>query len=224
MTLALRAMVQMVAFVAVIGLLLFLPAGTLRWFEAWGFIGAFVGPSIAITIWLYVADRALLERRMAMGDRGEPDPKQKRIQSFMGLTCVAMMVTCGLDHRVGWTHVPRAIALVADALVVVSYAIIFVVFRANSFTSSVVEVAEKQTVVTAGPYRFVRHPMYSGALLLLAATPIALGSLAAEAWVPIFYVGVVLRLLDEERILKRDLSGYDEYTHTTRYRLIPHVW
>jgi protein-S-isoprenylcysteine O-methyltransferase Ste14 len=224
MTLAVRAIGQMVAFVAVIGLLLFLPAGTLRWFEAWGFIAAFVGPSVAITLWLYVADRALLERRMAMGDRGEPDPKQKRIQSFMGLASVAMMITCGLDHRFGWTYVPRAIALAADALVVVSFAIIFFVFRANTFTSSVVEVTEKQTVVTTGPYRFVRHPMYSGALLLLAATPIALGSLAAEAWVPIFYVGVVLRLLDEERILKRELSGYEEYTHKTRDRLIPHVW
>ncbi len=221
MALAIRAAIQSLLFFAALAAAILVPAGTFDDVEAWAFLGVFAGACVLITAYLFVADKGLLVRRMAMGDRGEQESAQKRIQAVMGLSFLGMLITAGLDRRFGWTHVPRAVAFAGDAIVALGFVVVFFVFRANSFTSSIVEVDAAQTVVTTGPYRHGRHPMYSGALLMLAAAPIALGSLAAAPFFLVLLAGIVLRLRDEERVLRRDLAGYDQYLRTTRYRLVP---
>jgi protein-S-isoprenylcysteine O-methyltransferase Ste14 len=224
MSLGARAILQSLAFFFFLGLLLFVPAGTLAWLEGWAFLGVVALSSTAISVWLYVADRALFERRLAMGDRGERDPAQRRVQRVLGLACIAMMVVCGLDRRFGWSHVPLAAIIAADAFVGLAFAGTLAVFRANTFASSIVEVTANQRVITTGPYALVRHPMYSAALVMLAATPIALGSFVALVVVPLFCGAVALRVVHEEELLTRDLAGYADYTQKTRYRLVPLLW
>lgn len=224
MVLAIRAAVQSLFFFAALAAAILVPAGTLNDVEAWAFLAVFAAACVLITAYLFLVDKGLLVRRMAMGNRGEQEPAQKRIQAVMGLSFFGMLIAAGFDHRFGWTHVPRVVAFAADALVALGFVIVFFVFRANTFTSSIVEVDAAQTVVTTGPYRHVRHPMYSGALLMLAAAPIALGSLAAAPFFFVLLAGIVLRLRDEERVLCRDLAGYEDYLRTTRYRLVPGVW
>ena len=130
----------------------------------------------------------------------------------------------GLDRRFGWSSVSPWIVATACAVFVAGACVVFVVFRANTFTSSIIEVDARQTVIATGPYRVLRHPMYAGALLMGVATPLALGSYWAELLVPPAFALLVVRLLAEERFLSERLEGYKEYLHATRARLIPGVW
>jgi protein-S-isoprenylcysteine O-methyltransferase Ste14 len=129
-----------------------------------------------------------------------------------------------LDHRFSWSRVPLAVVVAGDVLVGVGFLIVFLVFRENSFASAVVEVSAAQKVIDTGPYARVRHPMYAGALVLLAGIPLALGSLFGLLVLVPFAAILVARLLDEERFLVRELPGYAAYRQKTRYRLIPYVW
>jgi protein-S-isoprenylcysteine O-methyltransferase Ste14 len=149
---------------------------------------------------------------------------QKVIQAAASLAFLAMLIVPGLDARRHWSTVPLGLSLLGDALVLVGFWVVFQVFRANSYTAATVEVAEAQTLVTTGPYAVVRHPMYAGALLLMLGTPIALGSWWGLAASAVLAGAIVVRLLDEERLLTAELSGYVAYRETTRYRLIPYVW
>ena len=130
----------------------------------------------------------------------------------------------GFDRRFGWSSVPPVLVIAADVLVAAGFLITFFVFRENSFTSAIVEVAERQQVISTGPYRLVRHPMYAAALLLFLAIPLALGSYWALLSVPPLYFCIAWRLLEEEEFLLRSLPGYDRYVRTTRFRLIPRIW
>ncbi len=210
--------------VVVMGLLLFAPAGTLRWVEGWAFLAVFFGSSLAITIYLARKDPALLRRRTQAGPLAEKERSQKIIQGLAGISFLATIAVPSLDHRYGWSRVPLAVVIAGDALVALGFLIVFLVFRANTFTSSVIEVATEQRVIDNGPYAVVRHPMYAGALVLLAGMPLALGSLVGVATFPLFAAIIVWRLLDEERFLLGHLTGYAAYRQKTRYRLIPRVW
>jgi protein-S-isoprenylcysteine O-methyltransferase Ste14 len=225
LSLATRALVQLALLFAVLGLVLFLPAGTLRFWQAWAYLGIFVVASAAVTAYLMRKDPGLLERRLALAEKGEQERKQKIIQALAGPSFFGMLVVAGVDRRLGWSpHLPPAVVIVADTLVAAGFVIVFLVFRENSFTSAIVEVSKEQKVITTGPYRFVRHPMYSGGLLLIVATPFALGSVWAAVLVVPLFVAIVVRLLDEERFLAAHLTGYAEYLRATRHRLLPHVW
>jgi protein-S-isoprenylcysteine O-methyltransferase Ste14 len=203
---------------------LFLPAGTLRWWRAWAWLGVFLAPALAITIHLLRRDPALLRRRLAAGPVAEARPVQRLLQALASGCFVAVFVLAGLDRRLEWSSVPAAASLAADAVVAAGLGVVFLVFRENSHASAVVEVSAGQRVVSTGPYRHVRHPMYSGALLLLLATPPALGSLAALPAVLALAGVIVARLLDEERLLARELPGYEAYRRAVRYRLVPGIW
>jgi len=210
--------------VVVMVLLLFAPAGTLGWVEGWVFLSIFFGSSLAITIYLARKDPALLQRRTQAGPLAEKERSQKIIQGLAGLSFLSTIVLPALDHRFGWSHVPLPVVIAGDALVALGFVVVFFVFRANTFTSAVIEVAAEQGVIDTGPYAVVRHPMYAGALVLLAGMPLALGSVVGLATFPFFVAIIVLRLLDEERFLLGHLAGYAAYRQKTRYRLIPHVW
>jgi protein-S-isoprenylcysteine O-methyltransferase Ste14 len=208
----------------VIGLLLFLPAGTLRFVEGWVFLAVFSGASLAITIYLAKKDPALLSRRTQAGPAAEKERSQKFIQGFASLAFLSTIVVPAFDQRFRWSHAPWPLVILGDLLVGLGFLIVFLVFKQNSFTSSVIEVATEQRVVDTGPYAAVRHPMYVGGLVLVAGIPLALGSLIGLVTFPPFAAVVVWRLLDEERFLGVHLPGYEAYRERTRYRLIPHVW
>jgi protein-S-isoprenylcysteine O-methyltransferase Ste14 len=205
-------------------LLIFVPAWTLRYWQGWVFLGVFLGASFAITLDLFRHDRALFERRLHVGPTAESRPPQKVIQAVASLAFLATLVVPALDHRLGWSHLPTAVAILGDGLVALGFWIIALVFRENTFAASTVEVSAGQTVTTTGPYAVVRHPMYAGGLVLLVGIPLALGS-AWGWWASLAAtMAIVWRLLDEEKLLSRDLAGYDAYRGKTRYRLIPYVW
>jgi protein-S-isoprenylcysteine O-methyltransferase Ste14 len=218
---ATRGLVQLVA---VMGLLLFAPAGTLRFIEGWVFLALFSGASLAITIYLAKKDPALLERRVQAGPVAEKEWSQKLVQGFASIAFVSALVVPALDHRFRWSQAPRPAEIVGDGLVGLGFLIVFLVFRENTYTSSVIEVAPEQRVIDTGPYALVRHPMYVGGLVLVAGIPLALGSVIGLVTFPPFVAVIAWRLLDEERFLGSHLAGYDAYRERTRYRLIPHVW
>jgi protein-S-isoprenylcysteine O-methyltransferase Ste14 len=205
-------------------LFIFLPAWTLRYWQAWAFLAVFVGCTLAITRYLYRHDRALLERRLHAGPGAERRKRQQIIQAFTSLAFLASLVVPAIDHRLGWSHLPPAAAIAGDALVALGFWVIFRVFKVNSFTASTVQVEAAQTVITTGPYAVVRHPMYAGALLLFVGIPLALGSLWGLVPSLAVAIALVVRLFDEEKLLVQELPGYAAYRQQTRRRLIPFVW
>jgi protein-S-isoprenylcysteine O-methyltransferase Ste14 len=208
----------------VIGLLLFGPAGTLRFAEGWVFLVLFSGSSLAITVYLAKNDPALLARRTQAGPVAEKERSQKIVQGFASIAFASTVIVPALDHRFCWSRAPLPAVIVGDSLVMLGFLIVFLVFRENTFTSSVIEVAAEQRVIETGPYAVVRHPMYVGGLVLIAGTPLALGSVVGLITLPPFAAIIVWRLLDEERFLNSHLVGYAAYRARTRYRLIPRVF
>jgi protein-S-isoprenylcysteine O-methyltransferase Ste14 len=198
-----------------LALLLFLPAWSLRFWQAWLYWILFSASVLFITLYFLKHDPALIARRIAVGPSAEQEKRQKIIQAIAGvLSCIVFMVP-GFDHRFHWSSVPARITLAADALVVLGLLIVFRVFQENSYTASTVQVAANQPVISTGPYAWIRHPMYAG---------IALDSLWALLPAVLLCAVVVARLLDEERYLSENLLGYDAYCQKVRHRLIPYVW
>ena len=224
MTLNAKAWLSLFVLAVVMGLLLFPPAGTVRYWQAWLYLSVFTCASSLLTLYLMRRDPALLERRMSGGPTAEKRPAQKLIMLFVSVAFVALLVVPALDRRFGWSSAPPGVVVFGDLLVAAGFCIIFLVYRENTYTSATIEVAEGQKVVSTGPYALVRHPMYAGGSLYLAATPPALGSywglLAFAAMLPF----LIWRLLDEEQLLARDLPGYSEYRQRVRHRLVPFVW
>jgi protein-S-isoprenylcysteine O-methyltransferase Ste14 len=208
----------------ILAVLIFLPAWTVHYWQGWLCLFVFFGCALGITLYLMKYDPMLLKRRMSGGASAEREKSQKIIQTLSAIAFIAMFVVSALDHRFAWSAVPAYAVIAGDALIVAGFAIVFWVFKANSFTSGIIEVAAEQTVVSTGPYGLVRHPMYLGALILLIGIPIALGSWWGMISLAPMIVALVWRLLDEEAFLGKNLPGYMQYKETVRYRLAPFVW
>jgi len=219
-----RAWLALAALAVVLALLLFVPAGTTRYWQAWVYLLIFFGASLLTTVYLLKNDPALLERRMRGGPIAETEPTQKVIMLFTSAGFIAMIVVPALDHRFGWSTVPLYGVVVGDILIAVGFYCIFRVYRVNTFTSATIQVAEDQKVVSTGPYAIVRHPMYASASLYVLGTPLALGSLWGLVAVAATLPFLIWRLVDEERLLARKLPGYAEYQKRVRYRLVPRIW
>jgi protein-S-isoprenylcysteine O-methyltransferase Ste14 len=202
-------------------LLIFVSAGTIAYWQGWAFLACVFGPMFFTLQYFLRRDSAVLERRMKTRER---EGVQKAIVAVMGFFTLAGIVVAGLDARFGWSAVPAAVVLAADAAVLIGYSVFFFTMRENAYAARVVEVEQGQRVIDTGPYAVVRHPLYLGAILLYLATPIALGSYwAVPAFVPIVPL-MVMRIRNEEQVLLRDLVGYAEYRRKTRYRLVPWIW
>ncbi len=208
----------------VLAVALFASAGTLRYGRAWAYLATFLAATLAITLHFLARDPELVRRRLPAGPVAERRPAQKLAQAMASAAFVAVFVVSGLDRREGWTSVPAPLSAAALAVVALGFAVVFLVFRENGHASATIEVAAGQRLVSTGPYRLVRHPMYAGALLLLLATPPALGSLAALPCVAVLAAAIAVRILDEERLLAAELPGYDGYRREVRYRLVPGLW
>jgi protein-S-isoprenylcysteine O-methyltransferase Ste14 len=222
--LATRALLSLVLLAAVMGLLVFGLAGTIRYWQGWLYLAVFFTVSLLTTLDLMRRDPALLERRMRGGPTAETRPAQKLVMLGASLGFIALLVIPALDHRFQWSTVSTAIVLIGDALVVIGFYFIFRVYRENTFTSATIEIAENQTVVSTGPYAIVRHPMYASALLYVIGTPLALGSWWGLMGVVVMLPFLIWRLFDEERMLVANLAGYADYKAKVPFRLIPHVW
>ena len=219
-----RAWLALAVLAVAMALLLFVPAGTAHYWQAWVYLFLFIGASALTTLFLMKRDPALLERRMSSGPIAETRPAQKIIMLFTSLSFTALLVVPALDHRYGWTTVPPRVVAVGDALVIIGCLLIARVYRENTFTSATIQVVESQRVISTGPYAIVRHPMYVSAFLYLVGTPLALGSYWGLAPIAVMVPFLIWRLLDEERLLARQLPGYADYRTQVRHRLVPFVW
>ncbi|MGA8872085.1 MAG: isoprenylcysteine carboxylmethyltransferase family protein [Candidatus Acidiferrales bacterium] len=209
---------------ATIAALLFLPAWTLDYWPAWIFLLAFFAPVLGITLYLMKNDPALLERRVDAGPGAEKERVQRIIQTLAAIAFVVVIVFPAFDRRFGWSTVPAWAAAAGDFLVALGLVFVFVVFKENTYASGAIEVGADQKVISTGPYKLVRHPMYAGAIVMLLGVPVVLGSWwGLLAVVPITLV-IVWRLIDEERFLAQNLPGYSEYRNKVKYRLVPLVW
>ncbi len=213
------------AFLAiVVWLVIFIPAGKLSYWQGWLYWIVFFSSVTAISIYFIKKDPNLISSRVKVGPTAETKLSQKISQAFAAVFFVLVLLIPPLDFRYGWSRVPIPLVPAADAFVAIGFLIIFLVFRQNTFASAIIEVKAEQEVISTGVYGVVRHPMYSGALLLLFFTPLALGSYwGLLAFVPLFAV-ICFRLIDEEKTLSQSLKGYDQYSEKTRYRLIPYIW
>ncbi len=205
-------------------LLLFIPAGTVRYWQAWVYLSIFFGAAAFTTMFLMRKDPALLERRMSGGPTAEKQPIQKFIMLCTSLGFIALLVVPALDYRFAWSREPLSGVLVGDALVAVGFYLIVLVYRENTFASATIEVTPDQKVISTGPYAIVRHPMYASALLYLVGTPFALGSYWGLAPLVGMLPFLIWRLLDEERFLALNLPGYTAYQKKVRHRLVPRIW
>jgi protein-S-isoprenylcysteine O-methyltransferase Ste14 len=204
--------------------LLFIPAWTLDYWQAWTFLAVYFASSLAITVYLMKKDPNLLERRMSGGPTAEKEPTQKVIMLCVSLAFICLVVVPSLDHRFAWSHMQSYMALAGDALIMLGWLAIFRVFKENSFASATIELAPDQKVISTGPYALVRHPMYAGALVMLLGIPLALGSWWGLLVIVAMMPALIWRLSDEEKFLARSLPGYVGYQKEVRYRLIPLVW
>ena len=159
-----------------------------------------------------------------MGPKAEQSTPQRIIMSGAVVVILGLLVFCALDHRFGWSPVPVWVSLAGDVLVALGLLINLLVFKENTFGASTVTTEADQKVISSGPYALVRHPMYVGVLVMMAGVPLALGSLWGLAVLAIVVPGLVWRILDEEKLLKKDLAGYTEYVQKVHYRLVPYLW
>jgi protein-S-isoprenylcysteine O-methyltransferase Ste14 len=221
-----KLLLQTLIWIVAMGALLFVPAGTLHWPQAWLYLGALAITGICSGFWLAKADPGLLAERMRPMMQTDQPPADKKFIVAFGFAALGWLVAIGLDQRIHGTRVPFALQTLGLALLALSFGIIMWVMRENSFAAPVVKLQPDrgQRVVSTGPYAFVRHPMYSGTLLFFIGTPLLLGSWWGLALAPLFAVLFAIRSGIEERTLMAGLPGYGDYAACVRYRLVPGLW
>ncbi len=219
-----QAVVQSVFGLGFFVALIFLTAGSWDYWQGWVFLALFAASTTGFTLYLAIFDKPLLERRLKAGPWHEQKRSQQVIVSLVFVAFFAFLILPILDYRYGLSRVPAWVSVVGNAIIVVAFLAIFRVVRVNSWAASNVRVEADQRVIDTGPYVYVRHPMYAAAIWLFVGIPLALGSWWSLALLVPFLPVLMWRLLDEEKLLARELRGYTEYMRRVRYRLIPHVW
>lgn len=221
MKLLCNALIKLFCGLLLISLLIFLPAGTVHYFNGWLLMGVLFVPILILGVVLLIKSPALLAKRL---DLREKQSAQKRVVSLSALLFLLGFLAAGLDFRFGWTYVPFPVVLIASAVFLCSYGLYAEVMRENAYLSRTVKVEEGQRVIDTGLYGVVRHPMYFATVLLFLAMPLILGSWISFLIFLAYPVLIALRIRDEERLLERELTGYTEYKTRVKYRLIPFVW
>jgi protein-S-isoprenylcysteine O-methyltransferase Ste14 len=206
------------------GLLLFLPAGTFHYWQAWVFLAVFAFYTWIPSIYLVRKNPAALERRMHAGPLAETRTLQQIVITVVFICFPAMLVVSALDHRFGWSPVPTTVTVVGDILVAVGLGVAMLVVAQNGYAAANITVESGQTLVSTGLYGLVRHPMYSGSVIMMVGVPLALDSYWGLVFVIPALVALALRIRDEEELLQQQLGGYREYERQVHYRLVPFVW
>ena len=221
MKLLFSAVIKFLIGLLFVGLLLFLPAGSFAYINAWIFIALLFLPMLLLGIVLFIKSPELLEKRL---DAKEKQSTQKGVVAAAGLLFLAGFIVAGLDFRFGWTHVPEWCVILASVILIASYALYAEVMRENAYLSRTIEVQEGQKVVDTGLYGIVRHPMYAVTIWLFLAIPIVLGSWWSLVCFLPYVVIIVVRIINEEKVLLEGLEGYADYKKRVKYRLVPFIW
>ena len=221
MKLLLKTLIAFLCGLLITGAMLFVPAGTLAYREAWLFIALLFTPILIVSVVLLIRNPELLRKRLEMKER---EKEQQHVVALSGLLLVASFIVAGLDHRFSWSHMSDTIIIIASAVLLVGYALYAEVLRENVYLSRVVEVQKEQHVIDTGLYGIVRHPMYFAVTLLYLSIPLVLGSWWALLLMSPCILLLAARIKNEEQILHQGLPGYTDYTKRVRYRMIPWIW
>ncbi|MHA7662445.1 methyltransferase family protein [Mycolicibacterium sp. HS_4_1] len=224
MKLAMQALASAVLGIIFFAVLLCVPAGTIHYWQAWVFIAVFMIATMGPSMYLAVKHPEALARRMHGGPKAETRPVQKLVMWAVLTSVFATGVVSALDWRFGWSSVPTAVVVLGNAVVGVSLVAAQWVVIQNNFAGASISVEAGQPVISTGLYGIVRHPMYICALIMMFATPLALGSYWGLVPVIASAPALMIRIFDEEKMLRAELPGYIDYTHKVRYRLLPYVW
>jgi protein-S-isoprenylcysteine O-methyltransferase Ste14 len=221
MKLLINALIKFTCGLLLVGLLIFLPAGTLQYTYGWLLIGLLFVPMLIAGFVMFFKTPDFLAKRL---DVKEKQATQKGVVAFSGLMFVVGFVVAGLDFRFGWSQMPLPVTITASVLFLASYALYAEVMRENAYLSRTIKVEEGQKVVDTGLYGIVRHPMYLATIVLFLMMPLVLGSWYALIVFAFYPAIIIVRLKDEEDLLTRELPGYVEYKRKVKYRIIPFVW
>lgn len=204
-----------------LSIILFLAAGTLKFWNAWLFLGSYYIPILLILTYFAIKDRALFEKRMEINEEDNP---QKIFKIFLTITTIIIRSIAGFDYRYHWSTIPILFIIVFTLGMLCGIIMLFIVMKQNSYLSAVIEVQEEQKVIDYGLYSIIRHPMYLAYLIIFCFTPLVLGSF--YALIPILFIPLlmVIRIINEEKVLQKGLKGYDLYIQKVKYRLIPYLW
>ena len=220
-TLAWQALAKGVGGLAVMALLLFLPAGSWGYWQAWLFLGLLFVPMTCVATWLLVREPELLAKRLSSK---EQEKAQRQVVALSALMFIAGFLLAGFDQRFGWSEMPAWVVAIAAVVMLCGYGLYAEVMRENAYLSRTVEVQENQKVISTGLYGIVRHPMYAATLVLYLAMPIVLGSWVALVPFLAYPLIIARRIRNEEQVLEEGLAGYREYEQQVRYRLVPFIW
>jgi protein-S-isoprenylcysteine O-methyltransferase Ste14 len=221
MELAKKALLRALAGLVTLATLFFLPAGTIFYWEAWVYLGTLFIPMLLFLFYLIKHEPDLLERRLRAKEK---EVEQKLIIKLFALYFLVAFILPGFDHRYSWSDVPIPVVLVADLTILLGYGLFVLTLLENRYASRIIEVEAQQQVITTGPYAWVRHPMYLAVLIMYIFSPLALGSYWAVLLTAPLVALLVARIRNEEKVLRRELAGYEAYMQAIRYRLIPGVW
>jgi protein-S-isoprenylcysteine O-methyltransferase Ste14 len=220
----LRTTIYSVFGMVLFGALMFGPAGTLGYWQGWALLAVLVAFTVPYTVYLAVKMPDTLRRRLRSGPTAESRPAQRAAILVVQLAALGMLVLGGLDHRLGWSRAPVWVCVVGLVLTAAGLAITMGSVLQNAWAAATVTTESDQQVVSTGLYGVVRHPLYAGSVVLFLGMPLALGSYWALALVVVAVAGLVVRILDEEALLRTELAGYPDYTRAVPYRLVPYVW
>jgi len=216
-----KIIIRFSLFPIIFGLIILISAGTFNYWQAYLYLSILMVPMAFVVVYFLKNDPKFLERRTRAKEK---EKEQLVIQIVFSLIFLSGFILPGLDKRFGWSDVSSVLVIIADAVIFLGYILVFSVFRQNSYASRIVEVEKDQKIITTGLYSIVRHPMYIGVIVMYVPTPLALGlywGLIPMATIPL---ALMFRILNEEKVLRKDLPGYTEYCQKTRYRLIPFIW
>lgn len=220
-SLIIRASLMYALSFLLVSLLIFIPAGSLKFWNGWLFMGSLFIPMFLILIYLFVKEPDLLIKRMKAKEK---EKAQKAFQFLSIIVFLIVFIVPGLDFRFSWSYVPLPVVLISALLMMSGYLMFFIVMKQNTFASRVIEIQDEQKLIDTGLYSFVRHPMYLASLILFGFVPLVLGSfygLIPMAFIPLL---LVIRIRNEEKVLTSGLKGYDKYMENVKYRILPFIW
>ena len=216
-----EAILKFICGVIFVGLLIFIPAGTINYYNGWLFMGLLFIPMFIAGIVMMIKSPNLLKSRL---NAKEKESEQKKVVALSGIMFLAGFIVAGLNYRFNWVQLPNIVVIISSIIFIISYLIYGEVLRENSFLLRTIEVQENQKLIDTGLYGIVRHPMYTATIFLFLSMPLILGSIISFIIFLMYPFIIIKRLKNEEQILERELPGYLEYKKKVKYRIIPFIW